>query len=85
VARTALKLGFLTDTVLHTAVILGLMHAGATSLSLRGPKLVEGIKADVVLQPPHSPMSSAVEIFERGSWFHIGASACLIATRLNAC
>src|SRR5260370_14824792 len=58
VARTARKSGimpgnvvatFLTDAVLHAAFVLGLMHAGATALSLRGPKLVEGINPDVVL------------------------------------
>jgi acyl-CoA synthetase (AMP-forming)/AMP-acid ligase II len=58
VARTALKSGiapgtvvatFINDTVLHTAIVLGLMHAGITTLSLRGPRVPQGINADVVL------------------------------------
>lgn len=58
VARTALKSGiapgsvvatFISDTALHSAFILGLMHAGMTTLSLRGPRVPAGIAADVVL------------------------------------
>ena len=46
VARTALKSGivpgslvatYINDTILHAALILGLMHVGANTLSLRGP------------------------------------------------
>jgi hypothetical protein len=57
-ARTALKsrlqprnvvATFITDVFLHTAFVLGLMHAGMTTLSLRGPKLPASISADVVL------------------------------------
>lgn len=40
---------YVTDTVLHTACILGLMHAGATTLSLRGPSPIAGIKPDITL------------------------------------
>jgi len=58
VARTALKSGiepgnvvatFITDTVLHAVFVLGLMHAGMATLSLRGPKLPDGVNVDVVL------------------------------------
>jgi len=57
VARTALKSGIAPGTVaailvadafLHTALVLGLMQAGVTTLSLRGPRVPEGINADVV-------------------------------------
>jgi acyl-CoA synthetase (AMP-forming)/AMP-acid ligase II len=37
------------DTVLHLALILGLTHIGAVTLSLRAPRLVPGIKPDLVL------------------------------------
>jgi long-chain acyl-CoA synthetase len=58
VARGTIKSGiapsnvvatFITDAALHVAFTLGLMHAGVTTLSLRQPRLVEGISADVVL------------------------------------
>ena len=58
VARTALKSGiapgnvvatFISDTALHTVFVLGLMHAGMTTLSLRGPRVPAGITVDVVL------------------------------------
>ena len=47
VAQTALKSGiaarnvvaiYVTDPILHTSLILGLMHLGVTTLSLSGPK-----------------------------------------------
>jgi acyl-CoA synthetase (AMP-forming)/AMP-acid ligase II len=71
VARTALKSGigpgnivatFINDTILHTAVVLGLMHAGATTLSLRGPRPVPGITPDVILTdvPDKIPSSGTV-------------------------
>ena len=57
-ARTALKSGivpgslvatYINDTILHAALILGLMHAGANTLSLRGPKPIMEIVPDVIL------------------------------------
>ncbi len=40
---------YIRDTVLHTSITLGLMYAGMTTLSLREPKLVAGIKPDLIL------------------------------------
>jgi acyl-CoA synthetase (AMP-forming)/AMP-acid ligase II len=58
VAQTALKSGiaarnvvaiYVTDPILHTSLILGLMHLGVTTLSLSGPKPIAGITPDVIL------------------------------------
>lgn len=58
VARTALKSGiepgnvvatYISDPVLHAALVLGLIHVGATTLSLREPGSVAGINPDVIL------------------------------------
>jgi acyl-CoA synthetase (AMP-forming)/AMP-acid ligase II len=58
VAQAALKSGigpgkivatYVNDNVLHTALVLGLMHAGAATLSLRTPKPVAGINPDFIL------------------------------------
>ncbi len=58
VARRALKAGigpgritatYIGDAAVHVAVTLGLMHAGAITLSLRGPKPIAGITPDAVL------------------------------------
>ena len=58
VARTAIKSGiapgnvvatYINDTVLHTSLVLGLMHVGADGLSLRGPQPVAGIVPDFIL------------------------------------
>jgi acyl-coenzyme A synthetase/AMP-(fatty) acid ligase len=57
-ARMALRSGlapgnlvatYVTDTVLHASLTLGLMHAGMTTLSLREPRPVAGIAPDVIL------------------------------------
>jgi acyl-CoA synthetase (AMP-forming)/AMP-acid ligase II len=57
-ARTAIKSGiapgnvvatYINDTVLHTSLVLGLMHVGAVGLSLRGPQPVAGIVPDFIL------------------------------------
>ena len=58
VGRSALKSGiapgtlvaiYIKDTISHIAVILGLMHIGAATLSLREPKPIKGIKSDVII------------------------------------
>src|SRR5262249_10224186 len=58
-------------TVLHTAFVLGLMHAGTTTLSLRGPRVPAGIRADLVLtdlaEPRHFSDGATVLKVDR-SW-----------------
>jgi acyl-CoA synthetase (AMP-forming)/AMP-acid ligase II len=58
VARNALKSGiapgdivatYVSDPILHTSLILGLMHVGAVSMSLREPKGVSGISPSLIL------------------------------------
>lgn len=58
VARTGLESGlapgsvaatFIGDPILHTAVVLGLMHVGVTTLSLRALTPIPGIVPDVIL------------------------------------
>jgi len=58
VARNALKSGlgpgnlaaiYVSDTILHTAIVLGLMYVNVATLSLREPKGVSGIAPDFVL------------------------------------
>jgi acyl-CoA synthetase (AMP-forming)/AMP-acid ligase II len=57
-SRTAIKSGiapgnvvatYINDTVLHTSLVLGLMHVGAVGLSLRGQQPVAGIVPDFIL------------------------------------
>jgi acyl-CoA synthetase (AMP-forming)/AMP-acid ligase II len=71
VAGTALKSGiapgnlvatYINDTVLHTALTLGLMHVGATTLSLRAPKPVAGITPDVILTDAPGKISGGVTV-----------------------
>jgi acyl-CoA synthetase (AMP-forming)/AMP-acid ligase II len=77
VARTALKSGitpgsvvatFISDVVLHTAFILGLMHAGMATLSLRQPKVPAGISADVVLTDVPGHFTDATVLAVDRSW-----------------
>jgi acyl-CoA synthetase (AMP-forming)/AMP-acid ligase II len=65
-ARTALKSGiapgniaaiYVNDNILHLSLALGLMQMGAVTLSLREPKPVAGIKADVVVTDAPSKIS----------------------------
>lgn len=58
VAQNALKSGlgpgnlaaiYVSDTILHTAIVLGLMYVNVATLSLREPKDVSGIAPDFVL------------------------------------
>lgn len=49
IARGNIVATFIKDAALHAVFTLGLMHAGATTLSLREPRLVEGIEPNVVL------------------------------------
>jgi acyl-CoA synthetase (AMP-forming)/AMP-acid ligase II len=71
VARRALKSGivpghvaatYIADAVLHTVFLLGLMHAGVVTLSLRGPGLPEGITADVVLTDVPGDLAGAATV-----------------------
>ncbi len=90
VARTALKSGIVpgnvvatyvaNDTVLHTALVLGLMHVGATSLSLRGSKPVAGITPDVILTdvPDNFPGAATVLNVDQ-SWLQGGGAAAPVA------
>ena len=57
-AHAALKAGiaprqivgvFVRDTILHTAMILGLMRMGVTTVSLRSPRVPDGIVTDAIL------------------------------------
>ena len=78
-ARTALKSGigpgsvvgtFVTDAVLHTAIVLGLMHAGATTVSLRTAAPVPGIIPDVILtdRPGSMPAGTGAVLSVDRSW-----------------
>jgi acyl-CoA synthetase (AMP-forming)/AMP-acid ligase II len=93
-ARSALKADiapgnlvatFITDDILHTAVILGLMHAGITTLSLRDARMPAGIDADLVLTdlaqiPPRlSGNASVVKINQ--SWLQGDGAKVPIACR----
>jgi acyl-coenzyme A synthetase/AMP-(fatty) acid ligase len=40
---------YFSNTVFHTVATLGLMHIGAATMSLRGPKAPAGIKVDCIL------------------------------------
>jgi acyl-coenzyme A synthetase/AMP-(fatty) acid ligase len=78
VARTARKFGiapgntaaiYVADTVVHSALVLGLMHAGAVTLSLTRPQPVQGIAADVILTdiPDNFPRRATVLTIDQ-SW-----------------
>jgi acyl-CoA synthetase (AMP-forming)/AMP-acid ligase II len=85
-ARSALKSGivpgdivatYITDAALHMAFVLGLMHVGATTLSLRGPEPVAGITPDVILTDvPRQFSSTTTVVAVDQSWLEgHGASA----------
>jgi len=89
VARTALKSGivpgnvvatYVSDQILHTALVLGLMHVGATSLSLRGSKPVVGISPDVILTdaPGNFPVAANVLNVDK-SWLEGGGATAPVA------
>ena len=89
VARRALKSGigpgtiaatYFSDAAFEIAIVLGVMHAGAITLSLRGPKPVAGITPDVVLtdRPGLFPAGSVVTV--DATWLEgEGASAPVAA------
>jgi acyl-CoA synthetase (AMP-forming)/AMP-acid ligase II len=89
VARSARRCGiapgnvvatYMTDTVLHTAVILGLMHAGATTLSLRGPRPIAGITPDVTLTDAPGVFSGAAGVITVDpSWLEGDGAAAPVA------
>jgi len=91
VARNAVKFGilpgnvvgtYITDTVLHSAIVLGLMHVGATSLSLRGPKPIAGITPDVTLTDvPHTFHDSDGVLAVDHSWLEGEGAAAPVAAR----
>jgi acyl-CoA synthetase (AMP-forming)/AMP-acid ligase II len=60
---------FIADPILHTAVVLGLMHAGVTTLSLRELTPIAGIAPDVILtdRPQSARITSTVLSIDR-SW-----------------
>jgi acyl-coenzyme A synthetase/AMP-(fatty) acid ligase len=71
VAQTALKSGiaarnvvaiYVADPILHTSLILGLMHVGVTTLSLSGPKPISGITPDVVLTDAPGKISNDLTV-----------------------
>jgi acyl-CoA synthetase (AMP-forming)/AMP-acid ligase II len=77
-ARTAIKSGiapgnvvatYINDTVLHTSLVLGLMHVGAVTVSLRGPQPVAGIVPDFILTDvPGSISGDATVLNVDQSW-----------------
>jgi len=91
VARTALRTGiapsavvatFVTDSVLHTALTLGLIHAGTMSLSLRGPRAVTGITPDVILTDVSGSFSGDARVLKVDpSWLQGEGAAAPIAPR----
>jgi acyl-CoA synthetase (AMP-forming)/AMP-acid ligase II len=93
VARAALKAGigpghvvatYIDDHILHTALILGLMHAGATTLSLRSPRPVAGIKPDVIITDAADKFGgdSTVLTFDQ-SWFEGEGAKAPVAAHNN--
>lgn len=92
IARTASKAGikpgslvatFITDSLLHTALTLGLIHLGATTLSLRSIKPVAGITPDVTITdvPEHFSGPALVVTFDQ-SWLEgEGAAAAVTPHR----
>ena len=90
VARTALKSGIvpghvvathIADTVMHTALVLGLMHVGATSLSLRGTKPIAGIRPDVILTDAPGNFAGATTVLKVDqSWLQGGGAAAPVAS-----
>jgi acyl-CoA synthetase (AMP-forming)/AMP-acid ligase II len=93
VARTALKSGimpgnivatFIDDPVLHTALVLGLMHAGATTLSLRSPRPIAGINPDVIITdlPGRFPGGTTVLTVDK-SWLAGDGAAAPVAAHSN--
>jgi len=93
-ARTALKSGiapgnvvatYINDTVLHASLTLGLMYAGAVTLSLRGPQLVAGIAPDVVLSDAPGKFSSNVTVLAVDqSWLEGDGAAAAGVNSLRA-
>jgi long-chain acyl-CoA synthetase len=90
VARMALKSGigpgdtaatYISDAVLHAAVVLGLIHAGAITLSLHGPKPVAGIIPDVVLTDQPDFFSNASILTADQSWLEGDGAGAPITTR----
>ncbi len=68
VARNALKSGiapgdivatYVSDPILHACLILGLMHVGAVSMSLRDPNVVSGISPSLILTDAPGRFSGA--------------------------
>jgi acyl-CoA synthetase (AMP-forming)/AMP-acid ligase II len=53
---------YVNDSVLHASLILGLMHAGAATLSLREPKQISGIVPDIILTDAPGRFSSDVTV-----------------------
>jgi len=60
---------YVKDTILHISLVLGLMHVGVTTLSLRNPKPVTGIIPDVILtDAPAKFVSGATVLNVDYSW-----------------
>ena len=93
VARNALKSGILpgnvaatyfTDAALHTIFILGLMHIGATTLSLRGPEPIAGITPDVILTDSPAYFSGASTVVATDqSWLEGNGAPAPVASNGN--
>ncbi len=62
IVRGQLVAIYVNDTVLHTALILGLMHIGAATLSLRDLKAVPGINPEVILTDVPGKFSGSVTV-----------------------
>lgn len=65
----------ISDPITHVAVSLGLIHAGATTLSLRGPAPIAGITPDFVLTDSTARLADGITVLNIDqSWFE-GAGA----------
>ncbi|HUL88193.1 MAG TPA: hypothetical protein VLU23_08435, partial [Pseudolabrys sp.] len=81
-ARMALKSGiapgsvvatYISDTILHMSLSLGLMHVGVTTLSLRSPKPVAEIAPDVILTDAPGKITSGGTVLNIDySWLESG-------------
>lgn len=89
-ARTALKSGiapgntvavYISDNIVHTSLILGLMHIGAVTLSLRGPDPVPGITPDIILTDVPGRISAGATVLTVDQSWLEGDSAAVARTR----
>ena len=76
IAPGSLVATYISDAILDTSLTLGLMYAGMTTLSLRGPKPVTGINPDVVLTDTPAKITGDVTVLAVDqSWLDGGGAA----------